>query len=100
MKKTEWTEFAKLAKNISKEHDQFVLPSSLYSKYDELHLDEIAKQLMSPDSNLELVPVTVIGVGNCLFWSISLVLFGNEDHHCELRVRSSSQNWHVIYMLT
>ena len=44
---------------------------------------------MPPDSNPELVPVTVIGDGNCLFWSISLVLFGDEDHHCELRVRSS-----------
>ena len=32
-----WIEFAKLAKDISKEHDQFVLPSSPYSKYDELH---------------------------------------------------------------
>ena len=71
VKETEWTEFAKLAKDISKEQDQFVLPSSLYSKYDELHLDEIAKQLMPPDSNPELVPVTVIGDGNCLFWSIS-----------------------------
>ena len=78
-----------MAKDISKEQEQFVLTSSLYSKYDELHLDEIAKQLMPPDSNPELVPVTVIGDGNCLFWSISLVLFGDEDHHCELRVRSS-----------
>ena len=43
VKETEWTEFAKFAKDISKEQDQFVLPSSLYSKYDELHLDEIAK---------------------------------------------------------
>ena len=84
MKETECTEFAKLVKAISKEQDQFVLPSSLYSKYYELHLDEIAKQLMPPDSNPELVPVTVIGDGNCLFQSISLVLFGDEDHHCEL----------------
>ena len=43
MKETEWTEFAKLAKDINKEQDQLVLPSSLYSKYDELHLDEITK---------------------------------------------------------
>ena len=67
VKETEWTEFVKLGKDISKEQDQFILPSSLYSKYDELHLDEIAKQLMPPDSNPELVPVTVIGNGNCLF---------------------------------
>ena len=45
--------------------------------------------MMLPDSNPELGPVTVIGDGNCLFQSISLVLFGDEDHHCELRVRSS-----------
>ena len=89
VKETEWTEFAKLAKDISKEQDQFVLLSSLSSKYEELHLDEIAKQLMPPDSHPDLVPVTVIGDGNCLVWSISLVLFGDEENYCELRVRSS-----------
>ena len=51
VKEKEWAQLAKLAKDISKEQDQFVLPSSLYSKYDELHLDEIAKQLMPSDSN-------------------------------------------------
>ena len=56
-----------------------------------LYLDEIVKQLMPPDSNPELVPVTVIGDGNWLFWSISLVLFGDKDHHCELGVRSSME---------
>ena len=78
-----------MEKDISKEQDQFVLPSSLYSRYDELHLDEIAKQLMPPDSNPELVSVTVIGDGNCLFQSLSLVVCGDEEHHCELRVKSS-----------
>ena len=89
MKEIEWTGFAKLAKDISKEQNQLVLPSSLYSKYDKLHLDQTAKQLMPPDSNPKLVPVIVIGDGNCLFWSISLLSFGDEDHHCEVRVRSS-----------
>ena len=42
MKETVWTEFAKLAKDIRKEQDQYVLPSSLYFKHDELHLDEVA----------------------------------------------------------
>ena len=46
---------------------------------------------MPPDSNPELVPVTVIGDGNCLFQSISLILFGDEDYHCELKVRSSME---------
>ena len=64
-----------MAKDISKEQDLFVLPSSLYSKYDELHLDEIAKQLMPPDPNPELVSVTVTGDGNCPFWLISLAFF-------------------------
>ena len=73
-----------MAKDISKDQDQFVLPSSLYSKYEELHLNEIAKQLMPPESNLELVLVTVIA-GQ----SLSLVLFGGKDYHCELRVRRS-----------
>ena len=49
--RTEWTEFVKLVKDISKEQDQFVLPSSLYHKCDGLHRDEIAKQLMPSDSN-------------------------------------------------
>ena len=34
VKEMQWTEFAKLAKDITTEQDQFVLPSSLYSKYD------------------------------------------------------------------
>ena len=56
---------------------------------------------MPPDSNPELVPATVIGDGNYLFQSISLVLFGYEDHHCELRVRSSVElvcNIHAYMM--
>ena len=44
---------------------------------------------MPPDPNPELVPVTVIADGKCLFQSISLVLFGNDDPNCGLRVRSS-----------
>ena len=44
---------------------------------------------MPSDSNPELVPVIVIGDENYLIWSISLVLFGDEEHHCVLRVRSS-----------
>ena len=100
VKETEWTEFAKLAKDISKEQGQFALPSSHYSKNDELHLDETAKHLMPSDSNLELVPVPVVVDGKCLFQSIALVLFGDEDHHYDLKELEVQWSWHAIYMLT
>lgn len=35
----------------------------------------------------ELVPVKIIGDGNCLYRSLSKSLYGREDHHYELRYR-------------
>jgi len=34
-------------------------------------------------------PIHVTGDGNCLFRSVSLAVYGSEDHHVELRVRAA-----------
>ena len=43
---------------------------------------------MPEDTNPHLSPIETVGDGNCLFRSLSIVLFGNEDNHRELRVRT------------
>ncbi|CAF0712593.1 unnamed protein product [Brachionus calyciflorus] len=43
--------------------------------------------LRNLERNLNFIPVSIIGDGNCLFRSVSMVLYGNEGFHCELRFR-------------
>ena len=50
--------------------------------------DNVAATLYPDDAPKELQPVVCIGDGNCLFRAFSMVLFGDEDHHTELRIRS------------
>ena len=68
MKEPEWTEFAELVKDISKEQGQFIRPSSLNSKYGELHVDEIVAELdlrfshiqMSAVCGMYLIPQNIV----------------------------------------
>ena len=43
---------------------------------------------IAPGNLDPLKPVTTIGDGNCLFRSMSILLFGNENYHIEMRVRT------------
>ena len=62
--------------------------TSIYSSYENVTKDDISVQLMLCDANLELTPVESYGDGNCLFRSLSLIMFGHENNHVELRVHS------------
>ena len=60
--------------------------------------DLIAESLCPKDVDKNLLPVRVQGDGNCFFRSAALLLFGDESHHLELRLRaaelcSSSQRY-------
>ena len=50
-------------------------------------IDSIAQELKPPTVHRSLFPVVVAGDGNCLFRSVSVGIFGKEDHHEELRSR-------------
>ena len=54
-------------------------------------VDNVAATLYPGDAPTQLKPVMCIGDGNCLFRAFSIILFGDEDHHTELRMRSISE---------
>lgn len=51
-------------------------------------IDIVAATLHLDDTPKELRPVKCFGDGNCLFRAVSTILFGSEDYHTELRMRS------------
>ena len=48
----------------------------------------MAATLYPDDASPDFQPVTCFGDGNCLFRAFSVIFFGNEDHHTELRIRA------------
>ena len=76
--------------NTENQRDQtvFQLPTSLYTCTEDLHKSTISIKLMPDDANPQLIPMETVGDGNCLFRSLSLMLFGNKDNHSECRVRT------------
>ena len=54
-----------------------------------VHEDPTSLMLYPSDAPKDLVPVQVYGDGNCLFRSISVLLFGHERFHVEMRVRTT-----------
>ena len=51
-------------------------------------IDNVAATLYPDDAPPDFQPVTCFGDGNCLFRAFSVIFFGNEDHHTELRIRA------------
>lgn len=65
------------------------LPSVSESGFEgELIKDDQSSTLYPFDAPKGLTPVKVYGDGNCFYRSISLSLFGCENHHVEMRVRT------------
>ena len=87
LKAKSWKEFVQVAQEIKTDQAQFTLPVSLYSDYQNVVKDDISIQLMPSDSHPELIPMKSYGDGNCLFRSLSLIIFGHERNHTEVRVR-------------
>ncbi len=69
------------------------LPEQLYGlknhNYDQIasNIDELAVSLLPADLIEDVIPQIVIGDGNCLYRSFSVLVFGHELFHIEMRVR-------------
>ena len=83
-----WRTFVNVADQIRREARVFELPKSLYECTRNAMCDNISMELMPSDANPNLIPQKSIGDGNCLYRSLSLILFGSEDNHIEIRVRT------------
>jgi len=51
-------------------------------------IDTASKAIYPSDAPCDLLPINTIGDGNCCFRAFSLLLFGTQDYHLELRVRT------------
>ena len=81
-----WSDFLSACCEIKHRSIRFELPSLMYSSSQHATEDKTSGRLMPSDANPCLVPMKSFGDGNCFYRSLSLVLFGNEDGHIELRV--------------
>ena len=50
--------------------------------------DIISQNIFPCDAPQDMKPISCYGDGNCLFRAVSLLVFGDEDHHAEFRVRT------------
>ena len=82
-----------LARNLQQQFQQYayVIPSRFPHHYSEeaYTIDYEARNIYPLDAPSNLIPVRVIGDGNCLFRSFSLLIFGTETNHIEMRARAS-----------
>ena len=68
--------------------DQFALPTNTCHIGEQpVVVDDVARCLMPEDAPERYFPVCVKADGNCFPRALSLLLFGTEDHHLELRCR-------------
>ena len=79
-----------LARSLQQQFQQYtcISPSRFPYQYSEeaLNIDYEARNIYPLDAPSNLIPVRVIGDGNCLFRSFSLLIFGNETNHIEMRI--------------
>ena len=80
-----------VAQSEEQRHSLYSLPisSNCWVTNETLRIDFEAQNIYPDDAPVELVPTSVIGDGNCLFRSFSVMIFGNEDHHIEMRTRAA-----------
>ena len=88
LKAKSWNDFLCASQKIKQGAIDFAFPSLLYLSREHATRDETSTVLMPSDANPCLVPMKSFGDGNCFYRSLSLVVFGNEENHMELRVRS------------
>ena len=88
LKARTWNDFLCASQKIKQGSIDFPLPTLLYLSHEHATRDETSTEIMPSDANPCLVPMKSFGDGNCFYRSLSLVAFGNEENHIELRVRS------------
>ena len=73
-----WIQFVKEANAIKGQQEQFFIPVSIYTNYESVNEYKISRQLLPNDAHPQLIPMQSYGDGNCLFRSISLIVFGHQ----------------------
>ena len=81
-----------IARNLQHQFQQYILPIRFPFHYinRQTHtVDYEAANIYPLDAPSNLITVRVLGDGNCLFRSFSVLMFGNETHHIEMRAWAS-----------
>ena len=66
-------------------------PLELSAEFLDSKLDKVSMDLFPDQDFPDLVPVRVEGDGNCLPRSASMLIFGDQQHHLEMRVRMACE---------
>jgi hypothetical protein len=66
-------------------------PLELSAEFLDSKLDKVSMDLFPDQDFPDLVPVRVAGDGNCLPRSASMLIFGDQQHHLEMRVRMACE---------
>ena len=77
--------------NMTTLNKKYPLPNNLYcdSAVANTHdIDVTSSAIYPDDAPTNMLPQSVYGDGNCLFRSFSLLCFGSEDKHIEMRCRA------------
>lgn len=80
-----FAEVEEIARGSEEAVEGFRMPSPCVSKPVSGHLDDYAASLLQPEAQDRVFALCVAGDGNCFFRSLSLLLFGAQNHHQELR---------------
>ena len=69
---------------------KYDIPQVLYGHliHEKTDMDLYSLEIMPHDAPANIYPRRTVGDGNCLFRSLSILLYGNEDRHLEMRVRT------------
>ena len=79
-----------VAHEIKLQCEKYKIPDILYGQlqHKKYNIDEYSLSIMPNDAPSNIFPVQIVGDGNCLFRSLSVLLYGEEEHHLEMRVRT------------
>ena len=63
------------------------MPAEYSSANVDNNIDTYSLNLYPDDAPHDLLPITNLGQGDCLYRATSQLIFGTQEHHCEMRVR-------------
>ena len=85
------SDFVQIEQKIKDKEVAFKLVTSVYSCDQDMTKDNIPMNLLPYDAHSQPIPVKSYGDQNCPFSSFSLILFGHENNHTELKIRSVAE---------
>ena len=82
-------EIAKVAKHVQSRLSKYPLPAQYHgSTVRDIHnMDTVSQKFIPRDVDDNLFPMRVGTDGDCLFYTFSVLVFGRQDAHVEMRVR-------------